>query len=140
MMKNCITISKRICHGHKRVYARVFFISPCNHALKTNRLRLAFQRVFFFGVRNMNTIALDATTVREERKQAKQPARLTINLPADLMDDLKGLAETEAVTMTEIVRRALSAERFLREQQQSGNQLLVLEKGEKKPSKVVVFR
>lgn len=70
----------------------------------------------------------------------KETARLSINLSTASMDDLKEMSQIEEVSLSEMVRRAISAEKFLRQQTEEGNQLLVLEKGQLKPSRVVVFR
>jgi hypothetical protein len=70
----------------------------------------------------------------------KGVSRLAINLPNQVLEELKDLADEESVTVTEIVRRAISAERFLRGHIEAGNQLLVLEKDQSTPSRVVVFR
>lgn len=84
----------------------------------------------------------NSSTVRDERlaTQSRSIGRLTVNLPANLIEELKQLSEIEHVSLTEIVRRAISAEKFLRTQSAEGNQILILEKDQTKPSKVVVFR
>lgn len=76
----------------------------------------------------------------ELQKAEQSTTRLSVNLPTAIMDELKDLSRIEGVSLTEIVRRAISAEKFLRQQVEEGNKLLVLEKGQSKPSRVVVFR
>jgi hypothetical protein len=66
--------------------------------------------------------------------------RASIELPESLLSKVTALAESEGVTHAEILRRALSAEQFLRSNVDAGNTLLVLEKGQTNPSRVVVFR
>lgn len=73
-------------------------------------------------------------------KSEQSTARLSVNLPTAIMEELKDLSRIEGVSLTEIVRRAISAEKFLRQQAEEGNKILVLEKGQSKPSRVVVFR
>jgi hypothetical protein len=68
---------------------------------------------------------------------AQATARLTLNIPVSVAKDLKQLASIEQTTVTEIIRRAISAEKFLREQTQIGNEVLILEKNTKKPTRVV---
>lgn len=80
------------------------------------------------------------TTTAAAAPAKHQTGRLTVNIPQTLLDELKVLADEESVTLTEIVRRAISAERFLRGHVEAGNQLLILEKDQTKPSRVVVFR
>lgn len=87
------------------------------------------------------TVAIEHETAFIENQKAEQSmSRLSVNLPTAIMEELKELSRVEGVSLTEIVRRAISAERFLREQVEEGNKLLVLEKGQSKPSRVVVFR
>lgn len=76
----------------------------------------------------------------ELQKVEQSTTRLSVNLPTAIMEELKDLSRIEGVSLTEIVRRAISAEKFLRQQVEEGNKLLVLEKGQSKPSRVVVFR
>lgn len=76
----------------------------------------------------------------ELQKAEQSTTRLSVNLPTAIMEELKELSRIEGVSLTEIVRRAISAEKFLRQQVEEGNKLLVLEKGQSKPSRVVVFR
>lgn len=65
--------------------------------------------------------------------------RLTVNLPTEILDELKELAEQECVSMTEIIRRSVKAEKFLRKEIEAGNKILIQEKGESMPSRIVVF-
>lgn len=75
-----------------------------------------------------------------DKMKPGKSTRLSINIPPALLEELRELAEEECTTITEVVRRAITAERFLREQVTLGNQLLIQEKGQKAPSRVVVFR
>ena len=67
-------------------------------------------------------------------------SRLSINLPAQTYKDLKQVAESEGLTITEVVRRALSAEKLLREAVADGGTILIKEKGSEKPTRLVVFK
>jgi predicted DNA-binding ribbon-helix-helix protein len=69
-----------------------------------------------------------------------ETSRLSINLPTRIYKDLKQVAESEGLTITEVVRRALSAERLLREAVADGGTILIKEKGSEKPTRLVVFK
>lgn len=88
----------------------------------------------------MTSIIENEKAVTDNQKLEPNMARLSVNLPLSIMEELKDLSKNEGISVTEIVRRALSAEKFLRCQVDEGNKLLVLEKGQTKPSRVVVFR
>ncbi len=88
----------------------------------------------------MNAVIEHETAFAEGQKAEQSTTRLSVNLPTAIMEELKELSRIEGVSLTEIVRRAISAEKFLRQQVEEGNKLLVLEKGQTKPSRVVVFR
>jgi predicted transcriptional regulator len=88
-----------------------------------------------------NLTVEDRVTAEVPSKATTKTAqRLTVNLPPALVEELKRLAEEEGVTMTEIIRRSLSAESFLRNNINAGNKLLIQEKGQDTPSRVVIFR
>jgi hypothetical protein len=61
-------------------------------------------------------------------------------LPTDIRNELEIQAMAESVTVTELVRRAISAEKFLRGEHKKGNQVLILEKGQKDPTRIVQFK
>ena len=63
--------------------------------------------------------------------------RLNINLPADVLIEIKNLANREQVTVTEFVKRAVKAEKFMREQEELGNDILIRERGKQEPTKIV---
>jgi len=88
----------------------------------------------------MTSIIEKTEAVIDNQKTESNMSRLSVNLPVSIMEELKDLSKNEGVSVTEIVRRALSAEKFLRHQVEEGHKLLVLEKGQTKPSRVVVFR
>ena len=88
----------------------------------------------------MTAIFEHEAVIAEEQKTEQNMSRLSVNLPTAIMEELKSLSRAEGVSLTEIVRRAISAEKFLRQQVDEGNKLLVLERGQTKPSRVVVFR
>jgi len=63
--------------------------------------------------------------------------RLNINLPVDVLVEIKQLANKEHITVTELVRRAVKAEKFMREQEELGNDILIRENGKQEPTKIV---
>jgi hypothetical protein len=69
----------------------------------------------------------------------QKPRRLTINLPTEIRNELEIQALAESVTLTELIRRAISAEKFLRGEHKKGNQIFILEKGQEMPTRVVKF-
>jgi hypothetical protein len=89
-----------------------------------------------------------STLVTEDKPVVDTPAkstttttsRLNINLPAAMAKELKRLAEEEGLTVTEIVRRAIAAERFLRENNDAGNEIYVRVKGEEALTRIILFR
>jgi hypothetical protein len=64
-------------------------------------------------------------------------SRLSVNLPPKMIEELKGVADEEGVTVTEIVRRAILVERFFREHKNAGNEILIHEKGKKDPARIL---
>lgn len=112
--------------------------------IDTRKSQLAKKIGNAFLEKLMSTAAIfeDPSTSGDEKRGThnRNTGRLTVNLPANLIEELKQLSEMEHVSMTELIRRAISAEKFLRTQSEEGNQILILEKNQTKPSKVVVFR
>ena len=87
-----------------------------------------------------NLTVEEGVTAGVPPKATSKTAQRMNGLPPALVDELKRLSEEEGVTMTEIIRRSLSAESFLRNNINAGNKLLIQEKGQDTPSRVVVFR
>ncbi len=66
------------------------------------------------------------------------PVRVSVNLPAKTAETLRGLAESEGVTITEAIRRAIATQDFfIREARQS--QRVILEDKESGSKREVVF-
>jgi Ribbon-helix-helix protein, copG family len=103
----------------------------------------AGEQVFVFLEKTMTAATFNETTsqdIESEKPQNRLAGRLTVNLPLPVLEDLKQLAQTECVSVTEIIRRAISAEKFIRSQSAQGNRIYILEKGQTKPTKVLVFQ
>ena len=82
-----------------------------------------------------------ATNVLEKTKEAKEQSgvvKLSVNLAADLVEQLKAAADRRGVTMTETIRQALSNELWLRDQMEKGASVLIEYPG--KAVQRVVFR
>ena len=56
-------------------------------------------------------------------KQEKQ--RLSINLPASVLDELRALADSSHRSMTELIRDAFALAKIAHEERQKGNKLTV---------------
>jgi hypothetical protein len=65
--------------------------------------------------------------------------RLAVNLPVDSLETIKSYMKKDGITATEFIRRAISAEKFLREQQEKGNEILIREKGNQDVTRIVMF-
>ncbi len=51
--------------------------------------------------------------------------KLTVNLPETLVRDLRAMAEDQGITMTEVLRRAIGTEKFLRDNIKQGSKLVL---------------
>jgi hypothetical protein len=65
--------------------------------------------------------------------------KVTVNMTQEDVDDLRQLAESQGITLTEALRRALRTEKFIREVVDKDANILVEDK-ESKTVKQVVFR
>ena len=65
--------------------------------------------------------------------------KLSVNLSREVVDALKRIAERDNVTVTEALRRSISTQKFIDDQQQDGAKILVEDK-DKKTVRQVVFR
>jgi hypothetical protein len=63
--------------------------------------------------------------------------KTTIKLPADAMDALRGMALERDTTFAEVIRRALTVDRYLAEATKSGGKILV-EDAEKNVKELVI--
>lgn len=64
--------------------------------------------------------------------------KLSVNLPDEAVEALRELSAREGITMTEALRRAISVQRFLQEQEAEGGKVLVEDKD--KSIRQLVFR
>lgn len=64
--------------------------------------------------------------------------KTSMNLPREELDRLKVMAAEENISMADMVRRALSTERFVRDTVKRGGKVLIEEKD--KTLKHVIFR
>jgi len=51
--------------------------------------------------------------------------KVTVNIPEDLMENVKRLAAEEGTTMTSVIQRALSLEIFLAAEEEKGSKVLL---------------
>lgn len=56
---------------------------------------------------------------------AKNSVRITLNLPAELVNRLKDESEKKDITMTEEIRRSLENELFLSKEEEDGAKILL---------------
>ena len=57
--------------------------------------------------------------------------KVTVNLPDDQIAFLQKIAETENLTFTDALRRAINSEKFFVQQESTGNKVLVEEPGQR---------
>ncbi|HKP78438.1 MAG TPA: ribbon-helix-helix protein, CopG family [Phenylobacterium sp.] len=69
-------------------------------------------------------------------QNAKAPQRVTFTLPPDAIEFIRSEAERSHISMADVVRRALSTEKYLKEARQGGSEVLLQDKG-KQISKLV---
>jgi hypothetical protein len=74
-----------------------------------------------------------------DEEQEPEAVRLSVNLAPEAARTLKELAAKNGVSVTEMVRRAISTESFIDEQVEEGNKILI-EDAEDKSLKQLVFR
>jgi hypothetical protein len=69
-------------------------------------------------------------------EKPKEPQRVTFTLPPDAIEFIRTEAERSHTSMADVVRRALSTEKYLKEARQSGSEVLLQDKA-KQISKLV---
>lgn len=74
-----------------------------------------------------------------DQDSAPKVVRLSVNLAPDVAAALKRLAESKGVTVTEMVRRAISTENFFEEQRAEGRKILIADDDEEN-IREVLFR
>jgi hypothetical protein len=57
--------------------------------------------------------------------------KVTVNLPDDTVNSLKSIAKERGTTVTEALRQAIDSQRFLQQEIQDGNTLLLQNKTDK---------
>lgn len=57
--------------------------------------------------------------------------KVTINLPEEQVEFLQSIAKRNHITFTDALRRAITSEEFLTEQEDSGRKILVEEEGQR---------
>lgn len=65
-----------------------------------------------------------------------QSVRITANLPASVANEMKNMANRDGVSMTEILRRAISREKFF-EEAKNKNEKIILQESNGKMKEVV---
>jgi hypothetical protein len=56
--------------------------------------------------------------------------KISANLAEDVVEDMRRRAEEQGITLTELLRQALSTQKFLQEEQDRGTQVVLRRKGE----------
>lgn len=51
-----------------------------------------------------------------------------VNLPSDAITAIEKIAEDRGSTMSDVIRRAISTEKFIHEERQKGNKILIEDK------------
>ncbi len=51
--------------------------------------------------------------------------KVTVNLPDETVDAIKSIAEKRGTTVTEALRQVIEGQRFLQDEMESGNKLLI---------------
>ncbi|MEU1165436.1 hypothetical protein ACFY0P_09255 [Streptomyces sp. NPDC001714] len=65
--------------------------------------------------------------------------KISVNLSEEVLQALRDMAERDNISMTEVLRRSISTQKFLDDEQRSGKRVL-LEDPETKERQRVVFR
>ena len=63
--------------------------------------------------------------------------KVTVNLPDELVDELRRMAEERDLTMTQVLRQAIESERFLQDELSKGNKVLIENKKDKSIHQVI---
>jgi hypothetical protein len=56
---------------------------------------------------------------------ADNTTKVTVNLPDDTVEAIKSIAKENGTTVTEALRQVIENQRFLRDEAQSGNKVLI---------------
>lgn len=70
---------------------------------------------------------------------SRNVVKISANLPEDAVQALRNIADAEGITVTEVLRRAISTQKFVHDTVSAGSKLLVEDPTEKS-LRQVVFR
>jgi hypothetical protein len=76
----------------------------------------------------MTAASHEADSAGRGRSQDRESARLSINLSTETADAFRELAGRKGLSITEGIRRAISAWQFLEDETSKGNQIAVIER------------
>jgi len=65
-------------------------------------------------------------------------AKVTFSLPREVVDTLRDLADQRGITMTEVLRQAVTTEKFLADAQQQGDEILLYNEGKKRTRQLLL--
>jgi len=71
--------------------------------------------------------------------RAKASVKTTLSLPAEAADLLRQLAESRNVTLADVVRRALSIDKYLDDARKDGSRILIEDAEKKGVKELVIF-
>lgn len=57
--------------------------------------------------------------------------KMSVNLPQNAVDALRSMATESGLSMSEVLRRAILTEKFLKDEAKSGNKILLMDKNDK---------
>jgi metal-responsive CopG/Arc/MetJ family transcriptional regulator len=63
--------------------------------------------------------------------------KVTVNLPDDTVEALKGIAEERGTTVTEALRQVIESQRFLQDEMKTGNKVLLQDPNDKSVRQVI---
>jgi len=63
--------------------------------------------------------------------------KVTVNLPDDTVENLKSIAQERGTTVTEALRQVIESQRFLQNEMQSGNKVLLQDPNDKSVRQVI---
>ncbi len=63
--------------------------------------------------------------------------KVTVNLPDELVEELKRLASQRNLTVTQVLRQAIESERFLQDELEKGNKVLIEDQKDKSIHQVI---
>ncbi|QIK66838.1 ribbon-helix-helix protein, CopG family [Nocardioides sp. HDW12B] len=70
---------------------------------------------------------------------SKKSTKVTVNLSDDVVKTLKEMAQRDDTTMTEVLKRAIAVHKYLLEQQEAGNKIVVDDPNAQTQRELVLF-